>query len=153
MSISFRIFWPSKILGSLLLLILLWGRSQTTLTRFWLFNHLPSSCVDIFYGMIVDKKRTFLDHQPTSSCKRSLWTTQTITMWFESESILKQLETLFLTLGKKGQIRDPFLMKKACLVFIWVCQIYSSADLDCRKENSLLSSKQKQVNCARDLGS
>ena len=31
-------------------------------------------CVDIFYGINVDKKWTFLDHLPTSSCKRSLWT-------------------------------------------------------------------------------
>ena len=44
------------------------GRSQTTLTRFWLFL---TTCVDIFYGMNVDKKWTFLDHLPTSSCKRS----------------------------------------------------------------------------------
>ena len=35
------------------------------------FDHLPP-CVDIFYGMNVDKKWTFLDHLPTSSCKRSL---------------------------------------------------------------------------------
>ena len=26
-----------------------------------------------FYGINVDKKWTFLDSQPTSSCKRSLW--------------------------------------------------------------------------------
>ena len=32
-------------------------------------------CVDNFYGMDVDKKWTFLDHLPTSSCKHSLWTT------------------------------------------------------------------------------
>ena len=38
------------------------------------FDHLPPY-VDIFYGMNVDKKWTFLDHLPTSSCKRSLWTT------------------------------------------------------------------------------
>ena len=43
----------------------LWGRSQTTLTIFWLFfDHLPP-CVDIFYGMNVDKKWTILDHLPT----------------------------------------------------------------------------------------
>ena len=39
-----------------------------------IFDH----CVDILYGINgtrinVDKKWTFLDHQPTSSCKRSLW--------------------------------------------------------------------------------
>ena len=40
------------------------GRSQTTLTRFWLFfDHLPPF-VDIFYLMNVDKKSTFLDHLP-----------------------------------------------------------------------------------------
>ena len=38
------------------------------------FDHLPP-CVDIFYAMNVDKKRTFLDHLPTSSCKGSLGTT------------------------------------------------------------------------------
>ena len=37
------------------------------------FDHLPP-CVDTFYGMNVDKKWTFLNHLPTSSCKRSLWT-------------------------------------------------------------------------------
>ena len=37
-------------------------------------EHLPSY-VDISYGINVDKKWTFLDHLPTSSCKRSLWTT------------------------------------------------------------------------------
>ena len=49
------------------------GRSQTTLTRLGLFYPLPP-WVDIFYGMNVDKKWTFLDHLPTSSCKRSFWT-------------------------------------------------------------------------------
>ena len=35
------------------------GRSQTMLTRFWLFfDHLPP-CVAIFYGMNVDKMWTF----------------------------------------------------------------------------------------------
>ena len=37
------------------------------------FDHLPP-CVYIFYGMKVYKKFTFLDHLPTLSCKRSLWT-------------------------------------------------------------------------------
>ena len=40
------------------------------------FDHLPLK-VDIFYGMNVDKKWTFLAHLPTSSCKRSLWMTPT----------------------------------------------------------------------------
>ena len=35
------------------------GRSQTTLTRFWLFfDHLPP-CVDIFYGINVEKSGHF----------------------------------------------------------------------------------------------
>ena len=38
------------------------------------FDHLHP-CVDIFYAMNVDKKWTFFDHLPTSSWKRSLWTT------------------------------------------------------------------------------
>ena len=37
------------------------------------FDHLLP-CVDIF-GMNIDKKWTFQDRLPTSSCKRSLWTT------------------------------------------------------------------------------
>ena len=41
------------------------------------FDHL-STCIDIFYGMNADKKWTFLDHLPTSSCKRILWTTPNI---------------------------------------------------------------------------
>ena len=35
------------------------------------FDHLPPS-VDIFYGMNVENKWTFLDYLPTLSCKRSL---------------------------------------------------------------------------------
>ena len=41
------------------------------------FDHLPS-CVDIFYGIQVDRKWRLLDYLPTylptSSCKRILWT-------------------------------------------------------------------------------
>ena len=37
------------------------------------FGHLPPY-VDIFYLIRVDKKPTFLDYLPTSSCQRSLWT-------------------------------------------------------------------------------
>ena len=51
------------------------GHSQTTLTRFWFFFHNLPPCVDIFYGMNVDKRWIFMDHLPTSSCKCSLWTT------------------------------------------------------------------------------
>ena len=52
------------------------GHSKTTMTRYWPFlTNPPPACVDNFYGINVDKKRTFLDHLPTSSCKRSLWTT------------------------------------------------------------------------------
>ena len=36
-------------------------------------DHLPHS-IDIFYLINVDKKSTFLDNLPTSSCQRSLWT-------------------------------------------------------------------------------
>ena len=39
--------------------------------RLAFFDHLPP-CMDIFFGMNVDKKWTFLDHLSTSSCKRSL---------------------------------------------------------------------------------
>ena len=48
-------------------------RSQTTLTKVWLLHiyHLPP-CVDIFYGINVDKMCTFLNHLLTLSCKRSL---------------------------------------------------------------------------------
>ena len=51
------------------------GRSQTTLTRFWLFFDPLPLCVVIFYGMKVDKKWIILDHLLTSSSKCSLWTT------------------------------------------------------------------------------
>ena len=53
-------------------------RSQTTLTKVWLLHiyHLPP-CVDIFYGINVDKMCTFLNHLLTLSCKRSLWKTPT----------------------------------------------------------------------------
>ena len=50
--------------------------SQTTLIRFWLFmTTYPPPLTFSMYGMNVDKKWTFLDHLPTSSCKRSLWIT------------------------------------------------------------------------------
>ena len=61
--------------NNLLAKLALRGRSQTMFTIFWFFfDHLPP-CVYIFYGMNVYKTWTFLDHLPTSSCKRSLWTT------------------------------------------------------------------------------
>ena len=65
---------------TLLVAALARGRSQTTMTRFFtFFDHLPlvlpTPYVDIFYGMNVDQKWRFLDHLPTSSCKRSLWMT------------------------------------------------------------------------------
>ena len=34
-----------------------------------------------FYGINVDKKWTFLDRLPTSSCKRSLWTIPCPKLW------------------------------------------------------------------------
>ena len=43
------------------------------------FDHITPS-VDIFYLMKVDKKSTFLNYLPPSSCKRSLWTTP-IRIW------------------------------------------------------------------------
>ena len=52
------------------------GRSQATLTRFWLFfDHLLPSV-----GINVEKKSRFLDYLylPPSSCKRSLWTTPSV---------------------------------------------------------------------------
>jgi hypothetical protein len=36
------------------------------------FNHLPPY-VDIFYGINIDKKGTFLDYLPTLSCNRTLF--------------------------------------------------------------------------------
>ena len=45
------------------------------------FDHL-SPYVDIFYGMNVDKKWSFSDHLPILSCKRSLWRTPNLNMWF-----------------------------------------------------------------------
>ena len=52
------------------------GFYRILLTILWLFltTYLFPS-FDIFYLMNVDKKWTFLDHLPPSSCKRSLWTT------------------------------------------------------------------------------
>ena len=47
------------------------GRSQTTLTRFWLFLTTYPPCVDIFYGINVDKKGTFLDTYSVVSIKRT----------------------------------------------------------------------------------
>ena len=64
---------------------------------FGFFDHLPP-CVDILYGMNVDKKWTFFDHLPTSnlpwptsSCKRSLWTNPYFIFLNSSETILKPI--------------------------------------------------------------
>ena len=38
------------------------------------FDHL-TPFIDIFYLINIDKKLTFLNYLPPSSCKRSLWTT------------------------------------------------------------------------------
>ena len=76
------------------------GCSQTTLTRFWiLFDHLPP-CVDIFYGTNFDKKMTFLDHLPTSSCKRSLWMTPNVDARMQ---------------GKRS-VREPLSLQKTYIV-------------------------------------
>ena len=60
-------------------------------------EHLPP-CVDRFYSITVDKKWTFLDYLPTSSCKRSLLTTP----WSHSQEIqnsfkMFQKSSLFYT--------------------------------------------------------
>ena len=50
-----------------------WGRSQTTLTVFWLFfATYPFYWHFLWYERW--QKWTFLEQLPTSSCKRSLWT-------------------------------------------------------------------------------
>ena len=69
------------------------GRSQTTLTRFWLFFDRLPPCVDIFYDVNVDKKWTFLNHLPTSSCKRSLWMTL---VWNRTTYIVWKSHTTFI---------------------------------------------------------
>ena len=53
----FSIFFFSKT-------ILIRGRLQTTLTIFWLFDHLPP-CIDMFCLIIVDKNWTFYDFRTT----------------------------------------------------------------------------------------
>ena len=66
--------------AELIVVFVVVGRSQTTLTNFWLFfDHLPPS-VDIFYLINVDKKSTFLDYLTPSSCQRSLWTPPSVTV-------------------------------------------------------------------------
>ena len=52
-----------------------------------IFDHLPP-CIDIFYGINVDRKWTFLDHLPTLSCKRSLWTTPKLESYKFAKDIL-----------------------------------------------------------------
>ena len=52
----------------------LWGRSQTTLTRFCLF-WTPTPLRWHFLPYKSWQNLTFLNYLPTSSCKRSLWTT------------------------------------------------------------------------------
>ena len=56
---------------------------------FAFFDHLPP-CVDIFYGMNVDKKWTFwTTYLPTSSCKRSLWTTPNYAMQWPNHLLME----------------------------------------------------------------
>jgi hypothetical protein len=51
------------------------GHSQTTMIRFTLFlTTYHPLCWHFLWYINVDKKLTFLDHLPTSSCKHSLWT-------------------------------------------------------------------------------
>ena len=57
------------------LLAQLRGRSQTTLTSFCLsLTTYPPTLTFSKYLINVDKKSTFLDYLPTSSCQHSLWT-------------------------------------------------------------------------------
>ena len=48
------------------------GSFTNYVDKFWLFLTTYPPCVNIFYGINVDKMWTFLDYLPTSSCKRSL---------------------------------------------------------------------------------
>ena len=72
------LFWSQEAthtMGWNHLWINIWGSYTNYINKILaFFDHLPP-WVDIFYGMNVDKKWTFLDRLPTSSCKRSLWTT------------------------------------------------------------------------------
>ena len=60
---------------------------------FVFFDHLPPY-VDIFYLTNVDKKLTFLNYLPTSSCQRSLWTAPKID-WKESQETSKNFVRKF----------------------------------------------------------
>ena len=83
------------------------GRSQTTFTRFWIFlTTYPLCCVDIFYA--INKKWTFLEHLPTSSCKSSLWTGPCLNMalkfrFFEKATKIWRNLPFVLTLLSKRQ--------------------------------------------------
>ena len=73
-------FFKNKVYRNILRFLFVHGNSRfiegwTVLTETIVLGaiHLHP-CVDIFYGMNFDKKWTFLDHLPTSSCKRSLLT-------------------------------------------------------------------------------
>ena len=59
------------------------------------FDHLPP-CVDIFYGITVDKKWTFLDHLPTSACKCSLRPTPYLDILSKIKKVIKRLYWLYL---------------------------------------------------------
>ena len=65
------------------------------------FDHLPP-CIDIFYGMNVDKKWTFLDHLPTLYCKRSLWSTP-----YSTYNQKKILFFLFINCNDQVSIKIP----------------------------------------------
>ena len=101
------------------------GHSHPTLTTFGFFWP-PTPCVDIFYGMNVDKKWTFLDHLPTSSCKRSLWTTPYCSQvcWVLDIIYLKKIIYFVIRLGQ-GSIFHALIQLSLLFPFTLIGQLSS----------------------------
>ena len=82
------------------------GHSQTTLTRFWLFLTNYPHCVDIFYGMNVDKKWTFwityLPRLVNVVCERPL-------KYAKCLHLIQILNDSLITNAKLKKFLNPFL--------------------------------------------
>ena len=92
-----------------------WYRIEVVHKLSWQDFHFfwpPTPCIDDSNGMNVDKKWTFLDHLPTSSCQHSLWTTPYLFEYGRNENELWDLAT-FINLCQQHDCRNNKKIKKA----------------------------------------
>ena len=96
--------------------------SLTTLAKFWLFlTTYPLHWH--FYLIRVDKKLTFLDNLPTSSCQCSLWMSPNGIDLYQSRPNQKCLDSDGSTCGKDSNQDAGYPVKRLKIVPNQSCQL------------------------------